>query len=214
MLPKLGSRLAVSIVTADMEAIHSDVGTLHPYAANRALEVVRKMFNWGPVAGLVPKDHANPSVGIVRFWERKRMRFITTMEMPRFIQALEQEENEYARHGIWLLLLMGVRSNELLKAKWVDIDWDIGTLFIGLTKNGEPLLAPISEAAMGRFKMIPRLANNPHIICGRDPGKHLSGLGTALKQVLERGGLENILASMTCAARWARGWRRPANPCT
>jgi hypothetical protein len=91
----------------------------HPYAANRILEVVRKMFNWGKVAGLVPRDHANPAVGIVRFRERKRKRFITTMEMPRFINALEQEDNDYARHGIWLLVLMGVRSNELLKAKWI-----------------------------------------------------------------------------------------------
>jgi hypothetical protein len=104
-------------VTSDIEAIHSEVGAEHPYAANRILEVVRKMFNWGKVAGLVPRDHANPAVGIVRFRERKRKRFITTMEMPRFINALEQEDNDYARHGIWLLVLMGVRSNELLKGE-------------------------------------------------------------------------------------------------
>jgi hypothetical protein len=41
ILPKLKSRLAVSIVTADIEAIHSEAGTEHPYAANRILEVVR-----------------------------------------------------------------------------------------------------------------------------------------------------------------------------
>jgi integrase len=40
---------------------------------------------------------------------------------------------------------------ELLNAKWMDIDWDAGTLFVGLTKNGEPLLAPISDAAMARW---------------------------------------------------------------
>ncbi len=192
VLPKLGSRLVNTIVSADIEAIHSAVGAEHPYAANRMQEIVRKMFNWGRVAGLVPKDYANPAIGIVRFRERKRKRFITTMEMPRFIQALEQEENEYARHGIWLLLLMGLRSNEVLKAKWVDVDWDRGTLFIGLTKNGEPLLAPISDAAMGRLKMVPRIANNPYIVCGRDPGKPLSGLGVPLKRVLTRGRLENI----------------------
>jgi integrase len=128
----------------------------HPYAANRILEVVRKMFNWGKVAGLVPRDHANPAVGIVRFRERKRKRFITTMEMPRFINALEQEDNDYARHGIWLLVLMGVRSNELLKAKWMDLNWDMRTLFVGLTKNGEPLLAPLSEAALARLRVICR----------------------------------------------------------
>lgn len=122
VLPKLKSRLAVNIVTADIEAIHSELGTQHPYAANRIVEVVRKMFNWGKIAGFIPKDHANPAVGIVRFPERKRKRFITTAEMPRFVQGLEQEENDYARHGLWLLLLMGLRSTELLKAKWVDID--------------------------------------------------------------------------------------------
>jgi hypothetical protein len=67
ILPKLGGRAAATIVTADIEAIHSEVGTEHPYAANRFLEVVRKMFNWGKVAGLVPKDHANPAMGIGRF---------------------------------------------------------------------------------------------------------------------------------------------------
>lgn len=192
VIPKLGARLAASLVTADIESIHSEVGAAHPYAANRILELVRKMFNWGRIAGLVPKEVANPAVGIVRFRERKRKRFITTMEMPRFIQALEQEDNEYARHGIWMLLLMGVRSNELLNAKWADIDWDMGTLFVGLTKNGEPLLAPLSEAAMARLKLIPRMAGNPYIICGRDPGEHLSGLGVPLQRVRDRAGLENI----------------------
>jgi hypothetical protein len=45
VLPKLKSRLVVSVVTADIEAIHSEIGSVHPYAANRILEVVRKMFN-------------------------------------------------------------------------------------------------------------------------------------------------------------------------
>jgi integrase len=189
--PKLGSRLAMSIGSADIEPIHSLVGTEHPYAANRML-VVRKMFNWGKVAGLVPKDHSSPIAGIVRFRERKRKRFVTPVEMPRFIQALEEEENDYARHGLWLLLLTGLRSKELRHAKWEDIDWDMGTLFIGLTKNGEPLLAPLSDAAIDRLRIIPRTADNPYIICGQKLGRPLSGLGAALRRVLKRAGLENI----------------------
>jgi integrase len=192
VLPKLGSRLAVSIVSADIEPIHCAIGAAHPYAANRLMETVRKMFNWAKVAGLVPQTLASPVVGIVRFPQRKRKRFITTVEMPHFLQALEQEENDYARHGIWLLLLTGLRSTELLNAKWEHIDWDMGTLFIGLTKNGEPLLAPLSDAAMARLKMIPRTDNNPYIICGQKPGQHMSGLGAALRRVLKRAGLVNI----------------------
>jgi integrase len=192
ILSKLSGRLAVSLVAADLEAIHSEIGTAHPYAANDLLSIVRKMFNWGKVAGLIPRDHPNITAGIVRFPERTRKRFITTVEMPRFIQALEQDENDYARHGIWLLLLMGLRSNELLKAKWEDVDWDMGTLFIGLTKNGEPLLTPISEAAMDRLKIIPRVSDNPYIICGRKRGQHLGCFGYAFARTLKRAGIVNL----------------------
>jgi integrase len=150
------------------------------------------MYNWGKVAGYVSKDLEIPTRGIVRFRERKRRRFITTVEMPRFVDALEHEDSEYARHGLWMLLLTGLRSTELLKAKWIDVDWDMGTLFVGLTKNGEPLLAPLSDAAIVRLKLIPRTADNPHVICGLKPNAHLTGLGQALKRVLKRAGLENI----------------------
>ena len=192
VVSKLSGRLAVSLVTADFEAIHSQLGVEHPYGANDVLKVVRKMFNWGKVAGLIPRDFPNLVAGIVRFPERARKRFITTVEMPRFLQALEQEDNDYARHGIWLLLLMGLRCKELLKAKWEDIDWEMGTLFIGLTKNGEPLLAPISDAAMDRLKAIPRISGNPYIICGRLEGQYLRGLGEPFRRTLQRAGLTNL----------------------
>lgn len=192
VLSKLSGRLVASLVPADIEAIHSELGVAHPYGANNLLKVIRKMFNWGKVAGLVPRDFPNIVSGIVRFPERSRKRFITTVEMPRFLQALEQEDNDYARHGIWLLLLMGLRCKELLKAKWEDIDWDMGTLFIGLTKNGEPLLAPISDAAMERLRIIPRTSENPYIICGKLRGKHLSGLGEPFRRTLKRAGLVNL----------------------
>ena len=112
--------------------------------------------------------------------------------MLEFIRSLEAEDNEYARHGLLLLLLTGLRSIELLKAKWTDIDWDAGTLFAGLTKNGEPLLAPLSDAALARLGMIPRIANNPYIICGLKRGKPLTNFGHPLRRVLAQAGLQNI----------------------
>jgi hypothetical protein len=80
----------------------------------------------------------------------------------------------------------------LLKAKWENIDWDRGTLFIGLTKNGDPLLAPLTEAALERLRAIPRVANNPYIICGKNVGAHLTGVREPLRRVLKRAGIENL----------------------
>ena len=67
-----------------------------------------------------------------------------------------------------------------------------GNLVHWLTKIGEPLLAPLSDAAIGRLKLIPRMDGNPHIICGLKSGAHLTGLGEALRRVRKRAGLENI----------------------
>jgi integrase len=72
---------------------------------------------------------------------------------------------EFASHALWLLLLTGVRRNEILAAKWADIDWDNKTLYIGTTKNGEDVLTPLGRAAIARLKLIPRLHYNPYIVC-------------------------------------------------
>lgn len=193
VLSKLKGRLATSIMTADLEPIHSSLGVDHPYQANRILTIYSKMVNWGKLAGHLPSlGYGNPVIGIVRFPQRSRKRYITTVEMPRFVSSLEQEADDFARHGIWLLLLTGLRSNELLSAKWNDIDWDMGTLFIGLTKNGDPLLAPLSNAAMDRLRVMPRISGNPYLICGRKREDHLKSLGNALARILKRAQLENI----------------------
>jgi len=81
---------------------------------------------------------------------------------------------------------------EVLRAKWEHIDWGMGTLFIGLTKNGEPLLSPLSEAALARLKSIPRIVGNPYIICGKKRGDHFKGLRAPLQRVKKRAGLVNI----------------------
>jgi integrase len=81
---------------------------------------------------------------------------------------------------------------ELLRAKWEHIDWDMGTLYIGLNKNGEPLLAPLSEFALERLRSIPRIAGNPRLICGLKPNDHFKNLGPVLSRVERRAGIENL----------------------
>ena len=50
------------------------------------------------------------------------------------------DPNEFAGHALWLLLLTGVRRSEILAAKWSDVHWDNGTLYIGETKKGDRVL--------------------------------------------------------------------------
>jgi hypothetical protein len=59
ILPRLQHRLVSTISSADLEPIHAEIGVHHPYAANTVLELVRTMFNWGKIVGLVPKDYGD-----------------------------------------------------------------------------------------------------------------------------------------------------------
>lgn len=192
VIPKLGSRLAASITTADIARLHSEIGQDHPYTANRVVEVVRKMYNAARTWHLVPRDMPNPAVGIERFAEVKRRRYVTPTEMPRLASAIDAELNEYARHAIWLLLLTGLRRSEVLNAKWSDVDLKQRTLFVGQTKNGDAVLTPLSRAAISRLKAIARVEGNPYIICGGIPGRPLVNLKPAWDRVRKSAGLEDV----------------------
>jgi integrase len=192
LVPKLGSRLAVTITSADIAEIHSVYGADHPYAANRFLEIVRKMYHCAPTWGIVPKGFPNPCTGIEEFLEHKRKVYVTGEQMPALARAIEAEMNDYARHALWLLLLIGVRKKELLRAQWSDVDWGQRTLSIGRTKNGEPLLAPLSLAAIERLEMIPRIEGNPHILCGKFAGHPLKDLRSAWARVKSAAGLPHV----------------------
>lgn len=192
VIPILGARLSASITTDDMSRLHSDIGKAAPYAANRILEIVRKVFNLAHQWARVPKGFVNPAVGIQRFAERKRRRYVRTEEMPRLARALESEPNDFAREALWLLILIGVRKSELLNAKWTDIDWAERTLYVGQTKNGDPVLAPLSRAAIARLKRIPRVEGNPHIICGTVDGNALVNLNKVWLRVRKDAELEDV----------------------
>lgn len=192
VIPKLGSRLAGSITTADIARIHSEIGENHPYTANRVIEVVRKMYNAARTWHLIPREMQNPGVGIERFTEAKRRRYVTPAELPKLAKAIDSEQNEFAQHAIWLLLLTGLRRNEVLNAKWSDVDLKQRTFFIGQTKNGEALLTPLSRAAVARLKIITRIDGNPYIICGGVSGRPLVNLRPAWKRVRNAAGLQDV----------------------
>jgi integrase len=191
-IPKFGSHLASSITRADVASVHADIGKKHPYAANRFVSIVRKMYNVGRQLGMVPEDTRNPGTEIERFPEHKRRRYVTPTEMPVLAAAIDDEPNEFAGHALWLLLLTGLRRNEILAAKWADVDWDNKTLYIGNTKNGESVLMPLSRAAITRLKLIPRLKDNPYIICGAIPGKPLAYLDAMWRRVRKETGFHDL----------------------
>lgn len=77
-------------------------------------------------------------------------------EMPFLLSALGEERNEVARDYLYLSLFTGARKTNVLQMRWEQIDWHNKTWRIPDTKNGEPVVIPLSgkaeEILEGRLK--------------------------------------------------------------
>jgi integrase len=141
-----------------VEKIHDTNGL---YQANRILERVRAMYNkaieWG-------WEGVNPAIGIKKYKEKSRDRFILPNEMPHLVRALDEEENTTARDYLWMLLLTGARRTNTLTMQWIDINWEMCIWRIPVTKNGDPVTIPLVDRAIKILKESVRLQTKPERI--------------------------------------------------
>lgn len=100
-----------------------------------------KTIEWG-------WEGQNPTVGIKKFKEKARDRFIQPHELPLIFEALKIEENETARDFILMSMMTGARKSNLLAMHWEEISWDRNEWRIPDTKNGDPLVLPLIKQAI------------------------------------------------------------------
>lgn len=171
------SRRASAIRRQEIADLHHRFGQRAPYEANRLLEVLRKMFKLAAVWGFVDEAAPNPAVGIEKFPEKKRQRWVTPEELRRLAQAIDGETNVYVRAAIWLFLLTGMRRSELLAVKWRDIDFTRAVLRLPKTKSGDEQSVSLSGAALAILQSVPRQEGNPYLLPGAKERKHLVNIG-------------------------------------
>jgi integrase len=149
ILPAWACHKIKSITKQDVMAVHAKIGKDAPYEANRVLSLISKLFGFAANMEMIDAGHPNPATGITRFKEDKRDRFVSADELPRLIEAIQNEPNQYAQYALWLYLLTGLRKEELLSAKWADVAkaGDGLQLRIEDTKNGKTHYLPLSDAA-------------------------------------------------------------------
>jgi integrase len=109
-----------TLTLKDMAVLHGQLGEKTPYAANRVVALVRKMFNLARLWGIYRGD--NPATGIELFPEEKRDRFVQPHELPKLFEALNAEPNPYVKTALLVALLTGARRGEVLAMRWADVD--------------------------------------------------------------------------------------------
>ncbi len=141
------------------------------FQANRALERLRALYNkaieWG-------WEGDNPTIGIKKFKEKSRERFVQPNELPLLFHALEIEENKTARDYILISLMTGARKSNVLAMRWEEISWEQRTWRIPETKNGEPITIPLIPQAIEILETRRMKTNSPWVFEGEGAKGHLA----------------------------------------
>jgi integrase len=121
-------------------------------SANRLRATLAAMFAWAMVEGLAER---NPVITTRKREEKSRDRVLTDAELKVIWDALA--DNAYGSI-IKILMLTGMRANEVARLRWSEIDFDRGVISLSAerVKNGHAHQVPMSGAVRAILEARPR----------------------------------------------------------
>jgi len=192
ILPKLGPRKVKEIGRRDIETLHNSLVST-PYRANRVRALLSKMFSLSVAWGW--RD-TNPVLGIPKFQELKRDRWLSEEELARLFEALRTHPNQRAANIVRLLVLTGARKTEVMSATWDQFDLDRGvwTKPSHTTKQKQSEHTPLSSHACDLIREIATASNRevPYVFPGDIPGQPITDIKKFWHEVRAVAGLGNL----------------------
>ena len=194
ILPPLGKVALSALGREHVAELHYRLRKT-PVAANEAVGALSRMLNRAEAWGLVPAG-SNPCRFVTRYPTRRPERFLTEDEFRRLGETLDALEAGdrlpvHAAAALRLLMLTGCRSGEVLGLRWEDVALERNEVRLADSKTG-PRVVPLSPAAARVLEGIPRVAGNPWVIAGSEPGEPLTHIAYYWYRVRERAGLDDV----------------------
>ncbi len=192
--PALGNIKIDELNRSDIARFHNRMKNT-PYYANRALALLSKLMSWSEGHGY-RSIGSNPCIGLEKYHEKKRERFLNDAELHKLgmaITKLEESGNisEYAAAAIHMLLFTGCRLQEILKLKWDEVDDARGLLRLTDTKTGQRNVI-INASALEVLQGVKRIEGNPYVFCGHKPGQPIIELRKSWKRVCMVAEIDNV----------------------
>ncbi len=215
--PAIGPIRITELRRADVTKMHAKMSAT-PGAANRAVALVSAIWNWPSKRDLVALGE-NPARAITRYPESAKERFLSSDEFRRLGDALAKGETKglpyeinqdgpkakharkpenrkriidpYAAAAIRLLILTGARLREILHARWENVDFERGILFLPDSKTGRKPVY-LGAAALEILAKLPRIEGIPYVIAGLTPDKPRADLKNPWRAVTEAAGLTGL----------------------
>jgi integrase len=193
VLPELGSRRASELTKQEVAKWHREIGKSGiQVTANRVLVLLAAAFEFGKRAGCIAEDAKNPTLGIEKFRESARQRYLSTAEITQLGETLRQAESfglpwepkssvkikhapkalnrivvvdPLAVAAIRLLLFTGARLREILNLKWQHVDLQRGILNLPDSKTGQKIVL-LGGPAIAIFESLLPLKSGEFIFVG------------------------------------------------
>ncbi len=190
VMQELGWLKVDEVRSSDIEKLHLKFRAT-PYQPNRLVALLCKIFNWSGRRG-----ERNPCIGVERFAEQKRRRYLSSAELARLGAALIQAEEEkltspYVVAAIRLLVFTGARLTEILTLRRNHVDLERGLLNLSDSKTGAKTVY-LNSAAQEVLTTLPRPQDNPFVIPGERMGRHLVNLEKPWRRMRELAQLHDL----------------------
>lgn len=192
ILPAFGDKRVPQVTFHEIQTLHLKLKDT-PYRANRILALLSKMFSlavsWGWRSD-------NPVLGIERYQEEKRDRWLNDEELQRLWSVLEAYPEHITAYVLKFLLLTGARKGEVLQATWdqFDLEKGIWTKPAHLTKQKKKEHLPLSDKTLEVLYSLKKLIfqQSPYLFPGKVEGAPLQEIKTFWKRVLKEAKLESV----------------------
>jgi integrase len=140
---------------------------------NRYLTTAGSVFKHAKRLRLVPRAYLPPTRGIERSPERPDPeRYFRPEEVERLVAVARARDRKWGKMPALIIVAYhtGLRVGSILAARGKDLDLELATLTIPQTKNGDPITAGLSSAALAELKRLPRV-DPEALIFGAKSGK-------------------------------------------
>jgi integrase len=121
---------------------------------------------------------------------------LSETELARLGETLRKAERDkscspWVIAAIRLLTFTGARRNEIMTLRWEYVSEQHGCLMLPDSKTGRKAIH-LNAPALALLQTIPRFEDNPYVICGERPGRHLVNIEKPWRRIRREAKLEDV----------------------
>jgi integrase len=191
ILPALGEQLAQDIREPDLMALIEEMRRkgLGKAMEYKIIAIVKRIFNLA-MKWELPGIQRNPASGLKTYETEGRERFLADDELATLLQAISNEKDRRVADAVLLTLLTGARRNEVIFARWDQVDWNLRQLRTP-AKGGRPRVIRLNDAALRLLHAMPSRGQSDFVFPGPSTGKPTS-IYKGWNRIREAAGLRDV----------------------